>query len=97
MNTPGVTNKSRVGLAVGALLLAGTMSMLFGWVSDRVFGHEIWTKFVLANFELAVGLPMAAALAFGIVRHFSKPLTAHCPCASVHWKLVAQRDLSFCG
>ena len=71
--------RSRLSLAVGALLLAGVFSALFGFVCDMVFGHEVWTEFVLANFALVLGLPMAAALAFGIVMAFQQttddPLT----------------------
>ena len=70
MNTREVPGRARLGLAVGALALAGLFSFLFGWVCDASFGHETWTKFVLAHFGLVLGLPMAAALAFGIVVAF---------------------------
>ena len=46
--------------------------MLFGWISDRMFGHEVWKQSVLSNFGLVIGLPMAAALAFGIVAAFQQ-------------------------
>lgn len=72
MNKQEVTNRSRLGLAVGALVLAGLMSTLFGWVCDRTFGHDVWTQFVLAHFELVIGMPMAAVLAFAIVAAFQQ-------------------------
>ena len=66
------TTRNRLFLAVGALLLAGLFSLLFGLLCDLVFGHEIWTAFVLDNFSLIVGLPMAAGLAFGVVIAFQQ-------------------------
>ncbi|MGF1608446.1 MAG: hypothetical protein ACFCUQ_03555 [Kiloniellales bacterium] len=72
MSAPQLTSRSRLGLAVGALLLAGIFSLLFGWICDATFGHETWTQFVLANFGLVIGLPMAAALAFGVVVAFQQ-------------------------
>ena len=72
MNTPKLTSGSRIGLALAAIILAGLFSVLFGWISDTVFGREAWTNFVLMNFGLVVGLPMAAALAFGIVVAFQQ-------------------------
>ncbi len=72
MDTTGLTSRSRLGLAVGALVFAGVASVLFGWICDWVFGHEVWKQFVLENFPLVVGLPMAAALAFGIVAAFQQ-------------------------
>ncbi len=67
-----MSRRARLGLAVGALVLTGLFSLLFGWVCDRVFGHETWTRFVLENFSLVIGLPMAAALSFGIVMAFQQ-------------------------
>jgi len=69
-NGDEITNRRRLVLAVGALLLAGLFSVLFGWICDLTFGHEAWTAFVLANFGLVLGLPMAAALAFGVIVAF---------------------------
>lgn len=66
------TSRKRLGLAIGALLVAGLFSLLFGLLCDMVFGHETWTDFVLANFSLVLGLPMAAALAFGVVIAFQQ-------------------------
>lgn len=63
---------TRLLLAVAALLLAGLFSILFGWICDQVFGREVWTAFVLSRFGLVIGLPMAAALAFGIVMAFQE-------------------------
>lgn len=74
-----LTNPSRLGLAVGALVFASVGSVLFGWLCDRMFGHDVWKQFVLDNFGLVVGLPMAAALAFGIVAAFQQ--TAEGPVA----------------
>jgi hypothetical protein len=79
MSLPQVTNAGRLGLAIGALLLAGLFSVIFGWICDLTFGHDRWTGFVLAHFALVLGLPMAAALAFGIVISFY--LTAEQPMA----------------
>ena len=67
MELQEMTNKKRLALAVAAILLTGLLSVLFGWVCDAAFGHEVWRSFVLAHFGLVVGTPMAAALAFGIV------------------------------
>ena len=72
MTAPDITSTSRVKMGVGALVLAALMSILFGWICDRTFGHETWTKFILENFGLVFGLPMAAALAFGIVVAFQQ-------------------------
>jgi predicted outer membrane lipoprotein len=70
MTMPQVTTRGRFAAACLALLLAGVLSAAFGWVCDRTFGHERWTAFVLEYFALVLGLPMAAALAFGIVVAF---------------------------
>jgi hypothetical protein len=70
MTFRNLTSGSRLVLAVGALLTAGLFSIMFGYVCDRVFGREVWSAFVLDNFGLVLGLPMAAALAFGIVATF---------------------------
>lgn len=67
MQLQETTNRKRLALAVGALVLTGLLSVLFGWVCDATFGHETWRSFVLAHFGLVMGMPMAAALAFGIV------------------------------
>lgn len=69
-DTPAVTSRGRVAIAVLALVMAGLFSAAFGWVCDLAFGHERWTAFVLTHFALVLGLPMAAALAFGIVVAF---------------------------
>lgn len=67
-----IGSRARLGLAAGALVLAGVFSLGFGWICDQVFGHETWTNFVLENFSLVIGLPMAAALSFGIVMAFQQ-------------------------
>jgi len=53
-------------------VLVGGFSTLFGLLCDWAFGHDVWVRFVLANFTLVLGLPMAAALAFGVVIAFQE-------------------------
>jgi hypothetical protein len=72
MSDAMVTNRYRMFLAVSALLFAGVASILFGWICDAAFGHEIWTGFVLSHFGLVIGLPMAAALSFCVVAAFQQ-------------------------
>ena len=64
--------KARLGVAVGGVVLVGLFSLLFGYLCDQTFGHDVWTRFVLENFTLVLGLPMAAALAFGVVIAFQE-------------------------
>ncbi len=63
----GGVQKGRLAIAVLGLFFAGVGSVLYGLLANLVFGAEIWKAHVLKNFEMISGLPMAAALAFGIV------------------------------
>ncbi len=65
-----VASKRRLIIALLAVLFAGIGSVAFGFMADQVFGGETWQEFVLENFELVAGTPMAAALAFVIVMVF---------------------------
>jgi len=66
----GVASRRRILIAIFGVAFAAVGSMAFGWIADATFGHETWQAFVLANFELVLGTPMAAALAFCIVMIF---------------------------
>ena len=68
--TDGVASRRRILIAIFGVSFAGLGSVAFGWIADMTFGRETWQAFVLANFELVIGTPMAAALAFCIVMIF---------------------------
>jgi hypothetical protein len=68
--TDGVASRRRIMIAIFGVSFAGLGSLAFGWIADMTFGRETWQAFVLANFELVIGTPMAAALAFCIVMIF---------------------------
>ena len=65
-----IASKRRILIAIFGIAFAALGSMAFGWIADATFGSETWQAFVLANFELVLGAPMAAALAFCIVMIF---------------------------
>ncbi len=65
-----ISSNRRLIIALLGVLFAGIGSVAFGFMADQVFGRETWQKFVLENFELVTGTPMAAALAFVIVMVF---------------------------
>ena len=69
-STDRIASKRRILIAIFGIAFAALGSMAFGWIADATFGSETWQAFVLANFELVLGAPMAAALAFCIVMHF---------------------------
>jgi hypothetical protein len=66
----GVASRRRILIAIFGIAFAAVGSVAFGWMADATFGHETWQAFVLAHFELVLGTPMAAALAFCIVMIF---------------------------
>jgi hypothetical protein len=66
----GVASRRRILIAIFGVAFAAVGSVAFGWIADATFGSETWQAFVLANFELVLGTPMAAALAFCIVMIF---------------------------
>lgn len=68
--TDGVASRRRILIAIFGVSFAALGSVAFGWIADMTFGRETWQAFVLANFELVIGTPMAAALAFCIVMIF---------------------------
>lgn len=71
-NAPTIASTRRLIVAVAALLLTGLFFVLYAWVSGETFGHDVWAAFVLEHYGLIVGLPMAAALSFGIVVAFQQ-------------------------
>jgi hypothetical protein len=66
----GVGSRRRILISIFGVAFAAVGSVAFGWIADLSFGHETWQAFVLDNFELVIGTPMAAALAFCIVMIF---------------------------
>lgn len=72
MTTRKLPISSRLAVAIGAIVLAGLFSLAFGFWAAENFGYEAWRAFALENFELVSGLPMAAALAFGVVIAFQE-------------------------
>lgn len=71
-NAPAITSTRRLIVAVSALLLTELFFVLYAWISGETFGHDVWAAFVLQHYGLIVGLPMAAALSFGIVVAFQQ-------------------------
>lgn len=67
-----LTISSRLGVAFAAILLAGLFCLMFGFFAVETFGYETWRDFALTKFGLVAGIPMAAALAFGIVIAFQE-------------------------
>lgn len=67
-----LTISSRLGVAFAALVLAGLFCLLFGFFAVETFGYDTWREFALTKFSLVAGIPMAAALAFGIVIAFQE-------------------------
>ena len=65
-----IASRRRILIAIFGIAFAAVGSVAFGWIADATFGRETWQAFVLANFELVLGTPMAAALAFCIVMIF---------------------------
>jgi hypothetical protein len=70
LQADSVASRRRILVSLLGVAFAGIGSVLFGWVADLTFGRDVWQTFVLANFELVIGTPMAAALAFCIVMIF---------------------------
>lgn len=66
----GIGSRRRILIAIFGVTFAGVGSVAFGWIADLTFGRDVWQSFVLSNFELVIGTPMAAALAFCIVMIF---------------------------
>jgi hypothetical protein len=66
----GIASRRRILIAIFGVTFAGLGSVAFGWIADLTFGSDVWQAFVLSNFELVIGTPMAAALAFCIVMIF---------------------------
>jgi hypothetical protein len=66
----GIGSRRRILISIFGVAFAGVGSVAFGWIADLTFGRDIWQSFVLNNFELVMGTPMAAALAFCIVMIF---------------------------
>jgi hypothetical protein len=66
----GIGSRRRILISIFGVAFAGVGSIAFGWIADLTFGRDIWQSFVLNNFELVMGMPMAAALAFCIVMIF---------------------------
>jgi hypothetical protein len=66
----GIASRRRILISIFGVAFAAVGSILFGWVADLTFGRDVWQAFVLDNFELVIGTPMAAALAFCIVMIF---------------------------
>jgi hypothetical protein len=66
----GIGSRRRILISICGVAFAGVGSIAFGWIADLTFGRDIWQSFVLNNFELVMGMPMAAALAFCIVMIF---------------------------
>ena len=65
-----IASKRRILIAIFGVSFAALGSVVFGWIADQTFGRDVWQAFVLENFELVIGTPMAAALAFCIVMIF---------------------------
>ena len=70
LQADNVASRRRILVSLLGVTFAGVGSLLFGWIADLTFGRVVWQTFVLANFELVIGTPMAAALAFCIVMIF---------------------------
>ena len=70
LQADNVASRRRILVSLLGVTFAGVGSLLFGWIADLTFGRDVWQTFVLANFELVIGTPMAAALAFCIVMIF---------------------------
>jgi hypothetical protein len=62
-----VASRRRILISIFGVAFAAVGSVVFGWIADLTFGRDVWQAFVLGNFELVIGTPMAAALAFCIV------------------------------
>lgn len=65
-----IGSRRRILISIFGVAFAATGSVAFGWIADLTFGRDVWQSFVLSNFELVIGTPMAAALAFCIVMIF---------------------------
>jgi hypothetical protein len=70
LRVDGIGSRRRILIAIFGVSFAAAGSVAFGWIADRTFGRDVWQSFVLNNFELVMGTPMAAALAFCIVMIF---------------------------
>jgi hypothetical protein len=70
LRVDSVASRRRILISVFGVAFAAIGSVLFGWIADLTFGRDVWQTFVLGNFELVIGTPMAAALAFCIVMIF---------------------------
>jgi hypothetical protein len=66
----GIGSRRRILISIFGVAFAAVGSVAFGWIADLTFGRDVWQIFVLNNFELVIGTPMAAALAFCIVMIF---------------------------
>ena len=70
LRVDSVASRRRILISVFGVAFAAIGSVLFGWIADLTFGRDVWQAFVPDNFELVIGTPMAAALAFCIVMIF---------------------------